>query len=162
MTTQKLKIQKLILPTAIVLLCILASFYFWSSTPEKVEQAEEKEEVPTTVSVLSSQPTEKKDAEISEKGRRVKVHYELFIADGTSKGAKIESSRDINRPYEFLLGSGQVFPGWDKAIRYMKEGSRQKVFIPPEDGYGKEGLKGKVPPDTALILDVEVLAIDAR
>jgi len=64
-------------------------------------------------------------------GDTVKIHYTGTLDDGTTFDSS--AGRD---PLEFELGSGQVIPGFDKAVEGMAVGEQKQVNIPPEDAYG--------------------------
>jgi len=64
-------------------------------------------------------------------GDRVKIHYTGTLEDGTEFDSS--AGRD---PLEFELGSGQVIPGFDKAVEGMAVGDSKSVTIPPEEAYG--------------------------
>lgn len=64
-------------------------------------------------------------------GDTVKIHYSGTLDDGTPFDSS--AGRD---PLEFELGSGQVIPGFDRAVEGMAVGEQKSVKIPPEEAYG--------------------------
>ncbi|AKS47007.1 FKBP-type peptidyl prolyl cis-trans isomerase /Apo-metallochaperone SlyD [Octadecabacter temperatus] len=64
-------------------------------------------------------------------GDTVAIHYTGTLADGTTF-----DSSDGRDPLEFMVGSGQIIPGLDKAIPGMKVGDKKVVEIPCEEAYG--------------------------
>lgn len=66
------------------------------------------------------------------KGDRIKVQYTGTLQDGTMFDKSKEGG-----PLEFTVGSGQIIPGFDKAVEGMKLNEEKKVTLKPEDAYGK-------------------------
>lgn len=93
-------------------------------------------------------------------GQNVTVHYTGWLqnADG-SAGAKFDSSKDRNDPFEFPLGASRVIQGWDEGVQGMKVGGKRQLIIPSALGYGARGAGGAIPPNATLIFDVELLAV---
>ena len=88
-------------------------------------------------------------------GQIVSVHYAGYLTNGQ----KFDSSFDRDQPIEFPIGSGKVIPGWDEGIMLLNVGTRAKLIIPPELGYGRAGAGGVIPPNATLIFDVELLEV---
>jgi peptidylprolyl isomerase len=64
-------------------------------------------------------------------GDVVKVHYTGTLDDGTV----FDTSADRD-PLEFIVGKGQVIPGFDSAVIDMVPGETRVTVIPAEDAYG--------------------------
>ena len=95
-------------------------------------------------------------------GQRVRVHYTGWLYDPSkpdSRGAKFDSSKDRNDPFEFGLGAGQVIQGWDKGFAGMKVGGTRVLTIPSAMGYGARGAGGVIPPNSTLVFEVELLEV---
>ena len=98
----------------------------------------------------------------AEPGFMVSVHYTGWLYDENApehKGEKFDSSVDRGQPFEFSLGAGQVIQGWDQGFAGMKIGGKRTLIIPSEMGYGKRGAGGVIPPNAALVFDVELLDV---
>ena len=87
-------------------------------------------------------------------GQKVAVHYTGKLLDGT----KFDSSYDRNEPIEFMLGQGQVIPGWDEGIAMMREGEKAVLLIPSKLAYGERGNQ-VIPPCAPLVFDVELVKV---
>ncbi|MES1981872.1 MAG: FKBP-type peptidyl-prolyl cis-trans isomerase [Pseudomonadota bacterium] len=95
-------------------------------------------------------------------GKEVSVHYTGWLysaAKPDHKGNKFDSSVDRGQPFNFPLGGGQVIAGWDQGVAGMKVGGKRTLIIPPAMGYGARGAGGAIPPNAALVFDVELLKI---
>jgi peptidylprolyl isomerase len=89
-------------------------------------------------------------------GKKVTVNYLGTLTDGT----KFDSSYDINTPFSFNLGAGEVIKGWDLGVKGMKVGGKRKLTIPSNLGYGPYGMKPDIPPNSTLIFEVELLKVE--
>lgn len=88
-------------------------------------------------------------------GDVVSVHYTGKLLDGTV----FDSSRTRGQPIEFPLGQGQVIPGWDQGLVGLKVGGQRCLTIPARLAYGEAGAGGVIPPNAALVFDVELVGI---
>ncbi len=84
----------------------------------------------------------------------VTLHYEGFLADGT----KFDSSRDRGEAAVFPVGG--LIPGFSEGLMLMTPGSVFTFWIPPELGYGAQGIPGVIPGNSILIFEVELLGIN--
>lgn len=83
----------------------------------------------------------------------VTTHYRGNLIDGT----EFDSSYARKEPVSLLVNG--VIPGWTEALQKMKVGSKWKLFIPPNLGYGERGMGRAIPPNSLLIFEVELLNI---
>jgi FKBP-type peptidyl-prolyl cis-trans isomerase FkpA len=98
----------------------------------------------------------------AQKGKGLSVHYTGWLYDPTRpemKGRMFDSSKERG-PFNFLLGGGQVIPGWDQGFDGMKIGGRRRLIIPPALAYGVDGAGGGIiPPNATLIFEMELLDV---
>ncbi|KQP35589.1 FKBP-type peptidyl-prolyl cis-trans isomerase [Pseudorhodoferax sp. Leaf274] len=113
----------------------------------------------TTASGLQFEDTTVGSGAEAKAGQHVTVHYTGWLYNDGQQGAKFDSSRDRNDPFEFGLGAGMVIRGWDEGVAGMKVGGQRTLIIPAELGYGARGAGGVIPPNATLKFDVELLAV---
>lgn len=88
-------------------------------------------------------------------GNLVYVNYIGTLIDGK----KFDSSYDRGEPISFVLGRGQVIPGWEQGILGLKVGGKRKLTIPSSLAYGERGVPGAIPPNATLIFEVELMDV---
>jgi FKBP-type peptidyl-prolyl cis-trans isomerase FklB len=81
------------------------------------------------------------------------VHYRGTFMNGT----EFDSSISMGQPATFKVDG--VIPGWTEALQLMKEGAKWQLFIPPELAYGERGMPPRIPPQSTLIFEVELISI---
>jgi FKBP-type peptidyl-prolyl cis-trans isomerase len=99
--------------------------------------------------------------QVLEKGRgpspkatdTVEVHYRGTLTDGT----EFDSSYRRGTPASFPVNG--VIAGWTEALQIMKVGSKWRLFIPAKLAYGERGAGREIPPNAALVFEVELLGI---
>ncbi|MEZ5540466.1 MAG: FKBP-type peptidyl-prolyl cis-trans isomerase [Pseudomonadota bacterium] len=85
---------------------------------------------------------------------KVTVNYRGTLIDGT----EFDSSYSRNQPATF--GVDRVIAGWTEALQLMHPGAKWQLFIPPQLAYGEQGQGSKIPPNSALIFEVELIKVN--
>lgn len=85
---------------------------------------------------------------------KVKTHYHGTLIDGTVFDSSVERGEPISFPV------GGVIRGWTEALQLMPVGSKWKLFIPSELAYGDRAAGPKIGPGSALVFEVELIAIE--
>jgi FKBP-type peptidyl-prolyl cis-trans isomerase 2 len=88
-------------------------------------------------------PTSSEGGFIARDGDLVEVHYVGTLDDGST----FDSSRERGTPLSFTVGSGEVIPGFDDAVRGLTVGESRTARMVPADAYGdwREDLVVEVP-----------------
>lgn len=86
----------------------------------------------------------------------VLVHYKGNLANGK----EFDSSYKRGEPLSLRLSS--VIKGWQLGIPLMSVGSKYKLYIPSELGYGERGAGADIPPFSALIFEIELINIKEK
>jgi hypothetical protein len=91
----------------------------------------------------------------AQQGQTVSVHYTGWLADGT----KFDSSLDRGQPLPFVLGVGEMIPGFDEGVAGMKVGGTRRLILPPDLAYGPQGRPPVIPPNAELTFDVQLVSV---
>lgn len=83
----------------------------------------------------------------------VRTHYHGTLIDGTV----FDSSYERGEPAEFPVNG--VIAGWTEALQMMPTGSKWRLYIPHQLAYGERGAGAAIAPYSALVFDVELIAI---
>ena len=86
----------------------------------------------------------------------VSIHYTGTFIDGQV----FDSSYQRGEPTVFPVN--RVIPGWSEALQLMKAGDKWQIFIPPYLAYGEHGFGREIGPNTTLIFEVELLAVNPQ
>ncbi|HVG07757.1 MAG TPA: FKBP-type peptidyl-prolyl cis-trans isomerase [Thermoanaerobaculia bacterium] len=115
---------------------------------------------PTPQEVVTPSGLRYRDLQVGEgaeaaKGNIVEVHYTGWLEDNT----KFDASQDPSHPFTFRIGIDDVIQGWHQGITGMKVGGKRRLVVPPELGYGKQGMGRVVPPNATLVFEVELVGV---
>ena len=93
----------------------------------------------------------------AKKGSKVSLHYtgSLF-----SDGTKFDSSKDRKEPFIFNYIETPLIPGFTEGIALVGPKGKVKLYIPYFLAYGERSA-GKIPANSDLVFDLEILSIDA-
>jgi FKBP-type peptidyl-prolyl cis-trans isomerase FklB len=86
----------------------------------------------------------------------VKANYLGTLIDGKEFDNSYKRGEPITIP---VTG---VIKGWVEALEMMPVGSKWRLFIPSDLGYGDRGAGGVIPGGAALIFDIELLEIVSK
>jgi len=89
-------------------------------------------------------------------GKKVTVQY-VGVSQKTKK--QFDASWDRGQPFSFVLGQGNVIPGWDQGVPGMKVGGRRKLVIPADLAYGSRGAGSVIGPDEPLVFVVDLVSV---
>lgn len=120
-----------------------------------LEGNKKKDGVKVTQSGLQYEIIKPGDGKKPTKDDIVEVHYKGSLIDGT----QFDSSYERNKPAEFPLKA--VIPGWTEGLQLMNVGSKYKLYVPSELGYGERG-NPTIPGNSVLIFEVELLSIKSK
>ena len=124
------------------------------AAPVAQADSAQKSEMITTPSGLKYQVLKHGTGTVSPKATdTVKVHYHGTLLDGTV----FDSSVERGEPISFPLNG--VIPGWTEGLQLMKVGDKFKFEIPPNLAYGPNSPSPKIPPNSTLVFEVELLGI---
>ena len=90
-----------------------------------------------------------------EAGDTVAVHYTGYLLNGMP----FESTREQEEPVEFTLGEESIIEGWERTLLDMRVGEERRAIIPPNLAYGSRGARDIIPPNSFIVLDVELVDI---
>lgn len=93
--------------------------------------------------------------ETVKEGATITAHYTGALA---SNGTIFQSSLDMGQPATF--GLDQVIPGWTEGVPGMKVGGTRRLIIPAELAYGAQSPSADIPPNSALVFDIELIQIE--
>jgi FKBP-type peptidyl-prolyl cis-trans isomerase FklB len=86
----------------------------------------------------------------------VVCHYRGTLIDGT----EFDNSYKRGEPVTFAAG-GNLIQGWIEAVQLMPVGSKYKLYVPQQLGYGSNEM-GSIPAGSVLLFEIELLQIKGK
>mgnify|MGYP001822524508 FL=1 len=112
-----------------------------------------KEGVVTLDSGLQYKEIQPGEGKIPQATDSVTVNYRGTLINGT----EFTDSSELGKPATYQMK--KVIKGWREALLLMKEGAKWELYIPPQLAYGKRGMRKIIPPNSALIYEVELISV---
>jgi FKBP-type peptidyl-prolyl cis-trans isomerase len=91
---------------------------------------------------------------LAQDGKTVGVRYKGQLPNGST----FDENPAPKAVFSFLLGAGQVVPGFDQGVRGMKIGGKRQVIIPPALGYGSRA-NGSIPANSILVFTIDLVSV---
>ena len=82
-------------------------------------------------------------------------NYAGYFRDGKS----FDNSFERNQPLNVKVGQKQLMPGWDEGIALLRAGEKAKLIIPSALALGEKGYPPLIPPNTDLVMDIEMISV---
>ncbi|KAF2168958.1 hypothetical protein M409DRAFT_20971 [Zasmidium cellare ATCC 36951] len=105
----------------------------------------------------------------AKKGDTISMEYTGWVYDASkpdNKGSQFDTSTKRPGDFDTAIGVGRVIKGWDEGVLSvdggMTLGEKSTLTITPDYGYGAQGFPGLIPPNSTLVFDVQLKAINGR
>ena len=118
-----------------------------------LDDNKKQKDVKVTASGLQYKVIKSGDGKTPKPEDTVSCNYKGTLIDGT----EFDSSYKRNEPTKFPVKG--VIKGWTEALQLMKVGDKWQLFIPPDLAYGPMGHPPVIPPQSTLIFEIELVAI---
>lgn len=164
--------KKVIVVTVIIFIVLVGGLYILLQPKKNIEiEQEQNNNQPTIEQPTNEQQTNNQSfqiqnmkietlkegtGDVAKKGDTVTVNYVGTLQNGT----KFDSSIDRGEPFPFTLGENRVIQGWELGVLGMKAGEKRKLTIPPELAYGSRAMGDKIPANSMLIFEIDLLKIN--
>jgi len=83
----------------------------------------------------------------------VEVNYRATLVDGWEFDS---SAKQADGP--LTVNMDTAIKGLSEGLQSMREGGKRTLIVPPELAYGADGIPGKIPPNSTLIYEIELLS----
>ena len=118
-----------------------------------MEDNKKKDGVKTTASGLQYKVLKEGNGASPKSTDTVTVNYRGTLTDGT----EFDSSYKRGQPATVPVAG--VIKGWSEALQLMKPGSKYQLFVPANLAYAEHSPSPAIPPNSALIFEVELISV---
>ncbi|KAL5012698.1 hypothetical protein ScPMuIL_011249 [Solemya velum] len=94
-----------------------------------------------------------------ETGDSVEVRYTGWLLTDNALGQVFDTNTNAEKLFRFRVGKGKVIKGWDSGVIGMKKGGKRLLIVPPSMGYGAQAMGSKIPPNSTLVFEIEVVRV---
>ena len=95
--------------------------------------------------------------ELPKAGDVIVMNFIASLPDGT----ELQNTYTQGQPVTTVWGAGRLLPGWEEGVGLTaKVGTKAKLVLPAAIAFGEDG-GGSIPPNTQLILEVELMKSEA-
>ncbi|MEN9523522.1 MAG: hypothetical protein RL065_1899 [Bacteroidota bacterium] len=95
-----------------------------------------------------------------ENGKTAVMNYTGRTLDGKIFDSNIEKEFNHVQPFKFKLGQGMVIRGWDEGVALLNKGAKATFIVPSTLGYGPQAIGDKIPANSCLTFDVELVGVE--
>ena len=92
-------------------------------------------------------------------GKVATIHIVGWLDNSGQKGTKFFDSYEQGQPIKFKVGTDRVMKAWNFGVAGMRADGKRRLMVPAALGYGSKGVDDIVPPDSNLILEIELVEI---
>jgi peptidylprolyl isomerase len=114
-----------------------------------------KDTIKTASGVKCIKIVENKTGEQAVNGTIAEFHYAGYFLDGKT----FDNSFDRNQPLKTKMGQKQLMPGWEEGVALLRKGEKARLIIPSALALGEKGYPPLIPPNTDLVMDIEMLNV---
>lgn len=95
-------------------------------------------------------------------GKFISVKYTGTTFAGVKFDSNIDSTGKVLQPLSFVVGQGQMIPGFDEGVKGLNKGSKAVLFIPSMLAYGPQPPSPVIKPFENLKFEIEILDVQDK
>ncbi|KAG8391671.1 hypothetical protein BUALT_Bualt01G0211500 [Buddleja alternifolia] len=116
--------------------------------------ADQKRTLPNGL-IIEELASGQQNGKVAAPGQTVKINYKGMLKDS----GHVFDSNEGKRAFKFRLGDEEYIEAWNAGIDGMRVGDKRRLIIPPHLGFGDQAVGEKVPPNSWLVYDLELVSV---